>query len=309
MERRWGVLAVFFILASVYLVGSVTRTISDTQDNKDTLIRNSEGHYWEVNETNLQAAIDDLDDEPGGTVWVGGNLTLSSPLEPKSYIMLDFQNNVVTMENDVPFINVTACRFGAVKNVKVIVTEGHTSSVILLYNPPGATWPDRVRYMTFENIHITNPGIAHDYTGIKVDIRTSNMAINTFRNIQMENCENGLHLKSPGPTGWGNGFYFENIWVDGFETLVWFDGCGIANKDFNHNVFQSVKGKASAWTKDGFKDINGQSNHFDQCGVSNWEAASSPNHDWSIASSAGTAYICPTYMHSVLDNGGGTRFC
>ncbi len=310
MERFRILLVVSFLVLGIYLVGSVTRSFSDSHDTKESFIRNSNGKYWELSGENLQAAIDDLNDEPGGTVWVGGNLTVSSSIEPKSYVMVDFQNNLVMLDADVPFLEVSACRFGAIKNVKVEVPEDYTSPVILLYNPPGAVWADRVRYMVFENILIKNPSsVSHEYTGIKVDIRTSNMAINTFRNIQIENCKNGLHLKSPGPNGWGNGFQFENIWVDGFETLVWFEGCGIANKDFNHNVFEAVKGRASSWTKDGFKNINGQSNHFDQCGVSNWEAASSPNYDWSISSSAGTAYICPTRVHSISDAGSRTRFC
>jgi hypothetical protein len=301
--------AVLLVALAVHLVGSVSRTITDIHDNQDSLIRNSNGKYWELSGSNVQAAIDDLSSK-GGTVWVGGNITLSSAIKPKSYVMVDFQNSVVTLASDVPFVNVTACRFGAVKNVKVQVSTGHTSPVILLYVPPGGQWADRVRYMTFENIQITNPSPSqHEYTGIRMDIRTSNMAINTFRNIQMENCKNAIHLKSPGPTGWGNGNYFDNIWADGFETLVWFDGCGIGNQDFNHNVFESVNGRASSWTKDGFKNINGQSNHFDQCGVSNWEAASSPNYDWSVASSASTAYVCAHYVHNLLDNGHTTRYC
>ncbi|MCD4740573.1 right-handed parallel beta-helix repeat-containing protein [archaeon] len=70
MERiAYLFVALTMVLASVYLVGSVTRTINDSMDNKETLIRNSNGNYWEPTTTNIQIAIDDLGTQ-GGSIWL-----------------------------------------------------------------------------------------------------------------------------------------------------------------------------------------------------------------------------------------------
>ncbi|MCD4740574.1 right-handed parallel beta-helix repeat-containing protein [archaeon] len=66
-KKVLGIIVFFFVLVSIYLIGSVTRTISDSQDNKNMLIRNSNGNYWEPTTANIQAAINDLE---GGTVWL-----------------------------------------------------------------------------------------------------------------------------------------------------------------------------------------------------------------------------------------------
>ncbi|MCD4739604.1 right-handed parallel beta-helix repeat-containing protein [archaeon] len=67
-------IVVVLLLTTLYFVGSVTRSISDSMDNKETLIRNSNGNYWEPSETNsqveIQAAIDDVAASGGGTVWL-----------------------------------------------------------------------------------------------------------------------------------------------------------------------------------------------------------------------------------------------
>jgi parallel beta-helix repeat protein len=70
-----------FLLMIISAVGvaSVTRTISDNTDNSDTFIKNSKGNYWDVTESNLQAAINDLTN--GGTVWIPtGTLTITNTL-------------------------------------------------------------------------------------------------------------------------------------------------------------------------------------------------------------------------------------
>ena len=87
MRKSWVVLVLFFAVFSIYLVGSVSRNISDTQDNKETLIRNSNGNYWEANNANIQAAINDLGS--GGTVWLPrGTFVITQSIQLNSNMKL-----------------------------------------------------------------------------------------------------------------------------------------------------------------------------------------------------------------------------
>jgi hypothetical protein len=78
------------IVLSLYLIGSVTRAISATADNKDNLIRNSNGNYWEPTWPNIQLAINDLG-ASGGTVWLPGArvFNITSTIVVKENVMLD----------------------------------------------------------------------------------------------------------------------------------------------------------------------------------------------------------------------------
>jgi len=65
-------------------VPAPTRVISDTGDNVDTFIRNSNGGIWDASGANIQLAIDDLGTE-GGTVWIpDGNYDFSSQIQIKN---------------------------------------------------------------------------------------------------------------------------------------------------------------------------------------------------------------------------------
>jgi len=71
------VIGIFFlILLGAIAVESVTRTISDDQDNVYTLIRNSNGKYWDVTVANIQVAINDLSNT-SGAVWLPGLQTFT----------------------------------------------------------------------------------------------------------------------------------------------------------------------------------------------------------------------------------------
>ena len=75
-----------FLLIAVPTVLSVTRTISSSQDNMETFIRNSNGMYWEANAGNIQAAIDDLVSTNGGWVKIPpGSYDLSSTGPIRTY--------------------------------------------------------------------------------------------------------------------------------------------------------------------------------------------------------------------------------
>lgn len=68
------------VLLQFNITGWVTRTISSSQDNKETLICNSNGNCWGATGTNIQLAIDDLTE--GGTVKLpAGDLHIDSAIE------------------------------------------------------------------------------------------------------------------------------------------------------------------------------------------------------------------------------------
>lgn len=71
--------ASFLICLSVVSVMSVTRTITDSSDNIETFIRNSNGGIWEATGANIQLAINDL--TTGGTIWMpDGTTDISSDI-------------------------------------------------------------------------------------------------------------------------------------------------------------------------------------------------------------------------------------
>ncbi|MCD4739608.1 right-handed parallel beta-helix repeat-containing protein [archaeon] len=82
-------LTILFVIISIYLIGSITRSISNIHDNKETLIRNSNGNYWEPTGENIQTAIDDAESTGGGTVWLpAGTLVPSSTIYLKDNVRL-----------------------------------------------------------------------------------------------------------------------------------------------------------------------------------------------------------------------------
>ena len=73
MSRKIEILAAFavLLLLSAGSTVSITRTITSTNDNIYTFIRNSNGNYWAATTDNIQVAINDLDNQ-SGTVWLPG---------------------------------------------------------------------------------------------------------------------------------------------------------------------------------------------------------------------------------------------
>ena len=305
----------FLIMLTTVSVLSVTRTITNSGDNSYMLIRNSKGNYWDPTGANLQAAINDLGDS-GGTIWVGDDITLSSEIRfIYSNMILDFEGHTVTLGADISFINVTdGVWYSTVRNVKIDVSNGQTKSIIILYAPPNGGWPYRLRFNLFENIEINNAyGYAnHNYIGIHLylDVGTDNpngrasFLCNTFRKITIAAPKIGILLQCDDCDAYGGGNTFDDIFIDTFVTGVEFRiDAGASNLGFSESVFNNVKMQADTWSKDGFKSITGNGNHFDHCLIWDWIVASLPNHEWSITNRAEDTYICAHYIVDILDQG------
>ncbi|MCD4740430.1 hypothetical protein K8R43_04555 [archaeon] len=311
------VLALLLFLFTVYLIGSITREITVVTDNKETFIRNSKGNYWEVAESNLSIAIADLEDVGGGTVWIGNDLTLTAPIQLKDNIALDFEYHEVILDGDLSFVEVSDCEHAEVRNVHIELTvSGHESSVIRLYDLPGSS--EGVRYNTFRNIVMTNPsswtsGVGwsvREHDGIHLEVKEgSEITWNIFDNIQMYGPETGIHLECDHPTGFGDENYFKNVWIDQFETMIWFDVSPSSGKGFNRNVFEHVKGQSAEFSFDGVKSISNDENHFDHCLVWDWYIVENPNYVWSVDSTANNTFICAHANQDVHDEGSNTVLC
>jgi len=276
-------------------------------------IRNTNGNYWEPVGDNIQLAIDDLANTGGyGAVFVGSETTIYEPIQLKSNVLLDFLNNRCNIGANCDFVQVKACRFATVQNVMPWLLRGisNTAAMLHLIIPDGGGWADRLEFNTFRNIQMKNDTLQHDqYTGIHFECRTSRTLRQTFDNIRMWEPKDGILMETPGPNGWVNGCNFNNIYIDGFQTMVNFDGCGIGNKDCNYNVFNDIKGQTRTWSQYGFKNINGDGNSFgDGCLVWDWHSTSAP-YDWIVAPSAGNTRICAQHITNILDQGSGTTYC
>jgi hypothetical protein len=307
--------AFIIVLLLAVSAASVTRIITDSQDNIHTFIRNSNGKYWEVTGSNLQTAINDLGNN-GGTIWVGSDITLSSEIKlPHNNIIIDFEYHKVTLSEDISFINMSGgVYYSVVKNARIAVSNGHTEPVIYLLLPYNGGYPYEVSYNTFENIRIINPyGESNDdYIGIMLDIAVgvdspnglASFTYNTFRDITMFYPKTAILLQCNDCNAYGSANVFENIFVWNFETGVEFNiDSGASNLGFSETLFEHVKLQAAARSKDGFKSITGNGNHFDHCLIWDWNVVSSPNHEWSISDRAYYTYICADYIVDIIDDG------
>jgi len=323
LRTKFEIIGALLFIALLVAVSaeSVTRTITDSTDNSYTLIRNSNGKYWAATGDNLQIAINDLG-SGGGTVWVGSDITLTTTLKlNRSYITIDFESHKVTLGSDITFINVSSATpviGSTVQNVHIDPISTQTKDIISLYLPPNAGWANRIWSNLFENIIIgrSDLGGNHNYIGIHLYIDVGaydpmDMASffgNTFRHITMYNPNTAILLESDNTDAWGNANNFEDILVWAYVTGVEFKiDPSATGKGFSQGVFDNVKMQTADYSKDAFKNIDGNGNHFTDCLVWDWYAATSPNHEWSIDSNAEDTYINVHYIIDILDNSQNTK--
>jgi hypothetical protein len=298
IKIRNSLLVTVLLIGIFYPVSAVTRIISDSNDNYYTFIRNTKGNIWEPTGANLQAAINDIGTD-GGTVYVGSDITLTNSLTLKNYCIVDFQGNTITLQNNKPFINISySLDYSTVRNVNVIVSDGQSSPVIYFYSPAGGT-KLVVRHNSFENIYIKNPSplntkgewTEHNYIGIGYlwegplagTTSGSTCLCNLFKNIHMEGPKVGIlfgHYASNhnypniyNVTHWINGEYFENIFIDQFESAVLFNTTYI--RLCNEMVFNNLIAKTASYSRYGIMNISRAAPIFIG-GVIDWYKAVNP---------------------------------
>jgi parallel beta-helix repeat protein len=256
--------------------------------NTTTLITNSNGRWWYfdgvADDVQIQAAIDDAG--TSGDVYVGSDVSLDSELSlTNDNCHVYFQGHKATLTTDIAFVNVTSCRHSSVSNVKVQVTDGHTASILLLYFPDNGLWADRIRHCKFSDWEIYNPSasnVEHNYTGIHLFIDSDNdnpadlgnIVDCRFTDFYIDGCYNGILLECCDTDAYGNGNYFENIYLDQYVVGVNFSVHAGATTGYDHNVFEKVGIQSAVWTEYGLKSIQGQGNHFENLMIWDWYVCS-----------------------------------
>jgi len=115
------------LLIGTESVGSLTRTISNSNDNVYTFIRNSNGNYWEAASANIQLAINDLNNK-SGTVWLPGGKVfyLTETLIIHKNVILDMGGSSFKLPQGVN-ANVVELKDGSGVKNGVIDVSGHDS--------------------------------------------------------------------------------------------------------------------------------------------------------------------------------------
>lgn len=279
-------------------------------DDFTHFITNSNGHSYEATEVGLQSAIDDVSGSGGGTVWVGGDVTLTSTINMKKDVTLDCQGFNITINSDIAGFNFTSCMRSVLRNANIQITlNGYTNQVIQMWAM--GEWAGRCRYNLIENIHIEATNYDSDgnhckcnYTGIYIGWESntgvgsdhSNLYSNTFRNIVIMYCKYGVYLEANAVKGYGNSFTFEDITIFHYETGFYFDvsASHTGTDSYAHSSFKDIDMQTVPYTKDAFYNIHGDYNSFSDITIWDWGTASSPNY---IVSTNSTAY--GTYFHAL----------
>lgn len=217
------------VLTAVYLVGSVTRTISDSQDNKETFIRNSKGNYWEPTGANIQIAIDDLGS--GGMVFLPiGVLEISIPIYLNDNVRLvgsGTGSTILRMKDNANIVYILLARGKHHFTISDLTVDSNyqnnpndgecircdqnsedfiIENVHLMNARDSALYLGDVRNGMFSNIHVTK---VKEWHGINM----YNVDSSVFSDCIIEGVDDGYALDMHGIHGCTfNNFVTESFW-------------------------------------------------------------------------------------------------
>jgi len=224
--------AVFIMIICIILVSagalSVTRTISDTHDDVETFIRNSNGNYWEATGENIQNAIDDVAfpqiiqgvfplGVPYCTVTLpsGINFSISSTIIIGPLIMLDLGGSTIK-----PTGNFNVAKLDDASQVRngvidVSGVDGYSSAAIC--------FDKDINFQAHINLVEKLNLVSANQSGIGIYINVSSNEAQVisgvyFDNVRIDSFEYGIFFnhsstKDPasGYNSYMNGNYFSNI--------------------------------------------------------------------------------------------------
>ncbi|MCD4740770.1 hypothetical protein K8R43_06350 [archaeon] len=250
-------LVLVVLVTGMYLVGSVTRNITDETDNKDSFVRNSKGNYWEPLGSNIFAAINDLDS--GGIVWLPGSttITVTDTITLPENVVLDMQGTTIKPNNDFDVIELMAG--SQVKNgvIDVSSVSGFSSAAITVDSSMDVTSNDHIPRV--HNVELVSSGRNGYGIYLHATGSSSRTITSEFYDINIKDFEYGIYLHNENLNaeiksntfsnivGYGNE-YFVRVREDGGET----DG----------NYFQNIR----CFCSSGSNKIvwnNGKGNSFD----------------------------------------------
>jgi len=224
----------------------------------------------------------------GTTIYINGDMDISTTITGKSNVCLDFQHNSVNIVGDIPFINLSGnVECFELRNVVINHTGIWTSSIIELCSDGGGVEDvSRIGWNIFDNIkvntaYVTNP---YNYTFLNMTcIGKGRMPYNTFSNIKFSQCTIAVHLRTFGASSYGYGNRFENWFVGGYKNgVVYWESDGAATHSFFRNTFFDVKAQTTSYSEYGFRNISGSGNIFVNSHIWDWNIASNPQWTWSI---------------------------
>ncbi len=216
-------LTISFII-TVYSVNSVTRTITNTHDDIDTFIRNSNGNYWLATGDNIQVAIDDLEiSAPSnhgyggrhGYVWLPGNstITISATIDIDQFVTLDMQGCEIQPSSNFNIFRLY--RGSQIRNGCIDVSDvANFDSAAILFHAPDqiGIWdtPPVVTNMRLSSnagrgkaIYLNNSGsTSHSY-----------ISCVWAYNIKIEGFQYGIYLNRSG-TSSNNVYINGNVFTD-----------------------------------------------------------------------------------------------
>ncbi|MCD4740560.1 hypothetical protein K8R43_05240 [archaeon] len=282
-----GMTLLALVVVALYFVGSVTRTISDTQDNMETYVRNSNGNYFEATEAGIQAALDDIDKPKtgegyqGGIVWVPGkkSINIYNGIRMANYSTLNLQGSVLMVREDV---DVVTMAYGShLRNGRIhmyYAPSPFTKSAILFDGEP-IFWSQA----TVQDMRL----VSYDQEGIGIHYRADSngeiIAFTLCNNIETHGFEYGLLLNCSGGTSskisYINGNIFTNFVSIYDKYSVYLDrntaeGYNYATVD--GNTFNNFQVQPGAPTESCIRAI-GRYNQFSNIFLWDWHAAGGAN--------------------------------
>ena len=280
-------LCMLLVIIAVTSVASIPRIISNTGDNFDTFIRNSNGNYWSSTASNIQIAIDDLNDNPG-TVWLPGNttFTLSSGIIIGDGILLDLGGSTIKPSSS---FNIISMKNGSqIKNGAIDASEITFNHACILFDGHyqidelGSSVLSQVENLYLKSANQKGKGIymvCDDKTAVE------KIVFVTCRSIRTRDFEYAIHLEcSGGSTSYDNfinGNNFFDIIGKGDKYFIYLE----RDTSLNHvqsgvegNYFENCIFQAGTETEC-VLHIDGESNIFDVYTWDWWKASGSVSYD------------------------------
>ena len=284
-----GFVGLLLLLTMVVSVASVTRTISDTRDNIETFIRNSNGKYWDATFANIQVAIDDIGDldiRDKGTVWLAGNTIYAGNgnIQLRDGVTLEGNGARIVNWQDVNVIEMA--RSSTVRDLCIDLRYcGSTFTKAAIY-VDGA---EKIYYETpvlVEDIKIYGENQEGAALRIECDNYNEYCNFGHFKNIRSWNTGYTIHINVPTGASPPNQCYvnsnlFYNIIGMNDQYFIYLDrNMDIANKNdcsIDTNGFINCHYQTGVDT-DGGIYVTGRGNYFQ--GIMIWDWSLAPASTW-----------------------------
>jgi len=203
LRTKFEVIGTIFLLIilTVASVISITRTISNTQDNVVTFIRNSKGNYWDATSSNIQVAINDLSSQ-GGTVWLpASTYTITNTIEIKPNVALEAYGAKLVVNANVNAIQMRPYS-------KLVGGVIDTSGYGVNYNKAAIYLDGADQFNTFKTVTVHDVQIKGSPSGWDYANAGSGIRINCISDTTIKNCYSA---------------HFHNIWIMNFKYGVYLE--------------------------------------------------------------------------------------